>query len=71
MIMYEKKDDVIEQCDKISKLKTEKLLIIMEVMQELYEDFTLVNDLDTVSDTWNYCFKSRENNKKILLKENR
>ena len=69
--MYDQEEDVIEQCDKISKLKTEKLLMVMEVMQKLFEDFTLLNDLDTVSDTWNYCFENKKNNEKILLKENR
>jgi len=64
-IMYREKEDVIDRCDKISKLKTEKLLMVMEVMQELFEDLTLLNDLDTVSDTWNYCFKSREKMKKL------
>lgn len=70
-IMYDQEEDVIERCDKISKLKTEKLLVVMDVMQELFEDFMLLNDLDTVSDTWNYCFKKKKNNEKILLKENR
>ena len=70
-IMYKEKDDVIDRCDKISKLKTEKLLMVMEVMQELFEDFLRLNDLDTISDTWDYSFKSKKNNEKIMLKENR
>ena len=70
-IMYDQEEDVIERCDKISKLKTEKLLMVMDVMQVLFEDFIRLNDLDTVSDTWNYCFENKKNNEKILLKENR
>lgn len=70
-IMYDQEEDVIERCDKISKLKTEKLLMVMDVMQVLFEDFLRLNDLDTISDTWDYCFKSKKNNEKILLKENR
>lgn len=58
-IMYENKNDIMDvnkRCDMISELKTEKLLRIMEVMKELFEDFTSLNDLDTVSDTWEYSF---------------
>ena len=58
-IMYDNKREIMDvnkQCDMISELKTEKLLRIMEVMKELFEDFTLLNDLDTVSDTWEYSF---------------
>lgn len=68
-IMYKEKDDVTERCDKISELKTEKLLRIMEVMQELFEDFILLNDLDTLCDTWNYSFNRLKKNEKIMIKE--
>ena len=45
--------------------------LIVQLMQVLFKDFILLNDLDTVSDTWNYCFEKTKNNEKIMLKENR
>lgn len=54
----------IEYSEYISFLKTEKLYKIMEAMTIFFDDFYLINDLDTASDTliYNFNISKKKNN---------